>query len=439
MSVRFWDVGSLGDGRSFSDARATSLGLEAALAGAPGAPETARAGARDTRPRPLADRRLMVETFGVEAAETHVAAWRDLVDRALEPNAFMDPSFAAPAALHVPPALRPEFVAVWEGIGFEPRGRMIGLMAIRSRSSFLTRGLAIGWLHPHAAVGAPLVDRMAATRAIDALFDWIARERRGWTGLVLPRLVRTGPLFSALIARAVANNRAWSVAAPYERAVLLSGQSSDNVLRGVHSPRLRKEHNRKLNRLRDLGRIEIRSTSGAGEVRDSIETFLALEQKGWKGRRGTALLSSVGDATFTRVMTRLMARRGQCRIDCLTLNDRPVAMAIMIASAGRCYFWKTAYDESFAAYSPGALLARMLIERQLAEPGIDLTDSCAIADHPMIDRIWPDRQTMADFEICCAPPRARAFDAAIRRRTAWRKLRASAKLALAGALGRRIS
>lgn len=414
-----------------------SAHLQEALA--PGAGE-ARVDLRAVaRPRPFADRRIMVESFSPETAEPHLAAWRDLADRALEPNVFMDPSFAAPAAIHLPSSQRPEFVAVWEGIGFDPRGRMIALAALQSRPSMLTRGLALGWVHPHAALGAPLVDRLAAARAIDALFDWVARDPREWTGLVLPRLVRSGPLFEMLVARAAAADRSWSAAALFQRAVLRNERrSDDDAARGASKKRL-KEHNRLLARLGERGRLEIRSVSDASDIRRELEVFLALESTGWKGRRGTALLSSAGDAAFTRVMARLMARRAQCRIDSLTLDGRPLAMAILIESAGRSYFWKTAYDEDFAAYSPGALLARALVDRQLAQPGIDLTDSCAIADHPMIDRIWPDRQTMADFEICCAPKQARAYHAALRRRSTARRLRAGAKQALALAFGRRVS
>lgn len=414
-----------------------SARLQEALA--PGADEARYALRAAARPRPFADRRITVESFPPEAAETHLAAWRDLADRALEPNVFMDPAFAAPAAVHLPSSRRPEFVAVWEGIGFETRGRMIALAALQSRPSMLTRGLALGWLHPHAALGAPLVDRRAAARAIDALFDWVANDQRGWTGLVLPRLVREGPLFEMLVARAVAADRPWSAGALFQRAVLRNGKRAEGEVARVASKKRLKEHNRLFARLGERGRVEIRSVSDPSDIRRELEVFLALESTGWKGRRGTSLLSNAADAAFTRVMARLMARRAKCRIDSLTLDGRPLAMAILMESGGRSYFWKTAYDESFAAYSPGALLARALVDRQLARPGIDLTDSCAVADHPMIDRIWPDRQAMADFEICCAPKQARAFHAAIRRRSTARRLRASAKQALARAFGRRVS
>lgn len=426
MSVRFWDAMAMSQRLNEAFAQPASIALAAVRA------RTA------ARPQPFVDRQIMAERFGSDVAETHLAAWRDLLARAIEPNVFMDPAFAAPAAAHMPPALRPHFVAIWEGVGFEPRGRMIALMAVEPRASLLTRGLAHGWLHRHSALGAPLVDRAASARAIDALYDWAAQQDSG-VGLVLPRMVRSGPLFSALVARAIARNRPWSATGAYERAVLRHDRSAAAITSDAHSGKRRKDLNRKVARLSDIGAVEFGSACAPDAIRAAVEEFLALEQTGWKGRRGTALLSDIGDATFTRTMTRLMARGAQCRVDWLALDGRPIAMAIMIKSGGRGYFWKTAYDEAYSAYSPGVLLARALIESQLADPSIDFTDSCAIANHPMIDHIWPDRQTMADLEICCDPSRAAHFQSAARRRSAWRNLRARAKTVVAGALGRRIS
>jgi CelD/BcsL family acetyltransferase involved in cellulose biosynthesis len=90
---------------------------------------------------------------------------------------------------------------------------------------------------------------------------------------------------------------------------------------------------------------------------------LALEESGWKGARRTALLSDGSRAAFARTMTRRLARESKCRIDALMLDDRPIAMAIVLRSRDRAFFWKIAYDEAYAAQSPGAQLALEMIER----------------------------------------------------------------------------
>ena len=74
-------------------------------------------------------------------------------------------------------------------------------------------------------------------------------------------------------------------------------------------------------------------------------------------------------------------------------------MALVLKSGARAFWWKTAYDEDFAAFSPGVLLALDVTSTLLADKGLTLTDSCACADHPMIDRIWAERIAIGDLFI----------------------------------------
>jgi hypothetical protein len=62
------------------------------------------------------------------------------------------------------------------------------------------------------------------------------------------------------------------------------------------------------------------------------------------------------------------------------------------------FSYKTAFDEAYARFSPGVLLQcenLALLER----PGIAWTDSCAAADHPMIDHIWRERLAIAHHNV----------------------------------------
>ena len=74
-------------------------------------------------------------------------------------------------------------------------------------------------------------------------------------------------------------------------------------------------------------------------------------------------------------------------------------MGVELDAGGRAFFWKIAYDETLAGYSPGVLLTRALSRRLLAESRMNLVDSCAAPDHPMIDRLWPDRLEFTDIAL----------------------------------------
>jgi hypothetical protein len=80
-------------------------------------------------------------------------------------------------------------------------------------------------------------------------------------------------------------------------------------------------------------------------------------------------------------------------------NGHPLAATITLRSGDYAWFWKIAYDEDSAKFSPGVQVSLDLTELLLAEPDIARVDSCATADHPMIDHLWRERLALADLLI----------------------------------------
>ena len=62
------------------------------------------------------------------------------------------------------------------------------------------------------------------------------------------------------------------------------------------------------------------------------------------------------------------------------------------------FSFKTTFDERFARFSPGVLLQRENLDL-LARGDIDWCDSCAAADHPMIERIWREKRAMVRVNV----------------------------------------
>jgi CelD/BcsL family acetyltransferase involved in cellulose biosynthesis len=401
----------------------------------PGIAPGVRAGAR--RP-PVAEGETLIEIPGLDALDIYREAWSDLSKRALEPNPFLEPEFAQSAILHSPAAQRPEMVFVWQGAGFNPRGRLIGAVALESGGSRLI-GVGRNWRHRHGALGTPLIDRFAGARAIDSLFGWLRRRRPRPSALMLESLVRDGPVYDLLTDRCVANGLPFISVGSHERAALLRGQTGAEVFARARSAKHRRELDRLRRRLAERGGVAFGQASTPAEVRDAVEWFMALEYRGWKGGRGTAFLSDGGDSAFLRSTTRLLAAAGRCRIYWLAIDGAPIAMGVMLMSGDRAYYWKTAYDEDYGHFSPGVQLTREIIDRQLADDDIVLTDSCAIADHPMIDRVWPDRQPMVELLIGLDPARSGALPLIAKRERFRRQVRAIVKTAANKALGRKAS
>lgn len=366
-----------------------------------------RRGPREPAPAVAVMTVELCEGSGIEA---HEPAWAALASRAVEPNAFLEPGFALPAVMHFPAAQRPRFLLCWDGAGGATPA-LIGLLAVQPSRPLLAP-VAEAWRHPQWVVSAPLLDARRGAAALDAMLGWLAADPRTRGGLLVRGVQVGGPL-----ARLLEDGGRRRVAVLETRArAVLDGSPASAGPGAKRSKELRRQGRR-------LGAAALRSTTGVEAIRVATERFLELEARGWKGRRGDALLAEPHLSTFTRTMTRLMAARNLCRIDALEVDGQPVAMGIVLTSRDRAFYWKTAYDEAYARHSPGKQLALAIAERQRRDPAIALTDSCAVPNHPMIDGIWTGRMAVADLLVACPGENKAVFA----RAAAQLRLRAAAR------------
>jgi len=405
-------------------------------------PEAGTAGRRALAPLAVpkisrAENALYVEKLGVDEMEQEEDAWRDLAGRTLEPNAFFEPGFALAAARHFPANARPRFVVVWRQGPIAGMRRLMALFPVAAPNALVSETMTTLWQHKQTALATPLVDRVHAVAALEAFFDWIA-ESRPTVGVVFPKILKNGPLFAAIAAAARVGGRQTKALDEYERAVLHPGGDLDEVWTRRSSKKALRDLLRRQRRLEEQGSVTFTFASTPSEVRRATEEFLVLEASGWKANRG-AFLSDPSLTTFVRSAARLLARDGKCRIARLALGDRPLAMGVLLESNGRSFFWKIAFDEEFRAQAPGIHLLRELTKAQLDRSEIDMTDSCAIANHPMIEQFWPDRVAICDLAVQARPDRATAFHDACRMNLARRRLRVLAKNAANRALRRQRS
>jgi len=380
---------------------------------------------------------LHVEALGFEDMDADQGAWADLVARALEPNAFFEPAFALSAARHFPVRARPHFVAVREGGAHHGPRRLMGLFPVMTPGPLPGEGLAKIWLHKQATLATPLLDRDRAVEATTAFLGWLANATSA-AGVLFPRLPKDGPAFAALAAAARGSGLRLEIVEEHERAILYAGGDVDELWTRGASKKELKELRRRQRRLEDMGPVEYALYESPEDVRRAAEDFIALEASGWKGGKG-AFLSHPSLTTFVRSATRLLAHEGKCQIHALTLSGRPIAMGIVVESRGRAAFWKIAYDEGLRSQAPGIQLLYALTKAQLARLDVVSTDSCAIANHPMIDRFWPDRLAICDVAIQARADREEAFLDHCRRERARRRLRALAKQAAARLFKLRVS
>lgn len=393
--------------------QAVTVGQKPGRAAPAGIPEPAKAPA------------FLVERINAAGAATYRDAWLNLMSRALEPQIFFDPDFVLPAAQHLSQRRRPSFILVWSSMA---RGvsDLVGICPVVDRPDPL-RALASAWHHDLSTLAFPLLDAGRAVAAWRALLAWAAEGLPSARGLVIPSLPDDGPTAKALRS-AAGTEFAIGILKRWERAVLRPGQAAAGL--AALSSKGTKELRRQRRRLSDLGALAYISSQKGDALRDGVEQFLALEAAGWKGAAGTALLGHPGTTVFARTATRLLGGRSLCRVDALTLDGEPIAMAMILTAGATDFLWKIAYREDLARFSPGVQLVLDLTEAQLGNDRIGMTDSCALPGHPMIDRLWRDRLPLVDLVVATRRGRSFGFDAAVAAERCARRLRAGAKRAI---------
>lgn len=369
---------------------------------------------------------LSVECLDWEEASDRLEDWHALTKECHETNVFLEPAFALSAAQHYPPAHRPFFLFVTKAAAPQDRGRLVGLFAIsRPRGAGATSFRL--WQPPEMPLANPLIHREHGFDVLDAVFAWLRREYPAGRSLMYPAIQTEDAVATLLQRHAIARKLQVCQFEPRTRAILVKDTMVRERLLLKMGAKRSKELRRLRRRLAEVGEISYRTANTGIDVRNATEEFLALEARGWKGLRGTAMLADPSLATFARTMTRRFAINGQCEIDGLFVDGRPVAMGVVLRVGSQAFFWKTAYDEDYAAYSPGVQLTLLLTQRLLDDPTIERINSCALPNHPMIDKIWPDRMIMVDLMVSLQEQDTNAFLTVASLEGARRKLRGLAK------------
>lgn len=307
-----------------------------------------------------------------------------LAERALEPNPFFLPEFLEPAI---------------QALG--RRGLKLAVCSDRDDLRFFapvvaTRGRLTGrpklqvWTHPYAPLGAPLIDQDMAPQAAESLLEHMRGSGRRI--LSLPDMPLKGPAARAL--RAAAHRVGfWTVAAEQRRPVLHADDDEGMAaFERVVPAKRRKELDRQLRRLCDAGPVSMMTARTATEIDAAFGMFAVLEGGGWKGRRGTSLNRNRTIHEFARSAILQLAQQGIATIDLMRVGDRPVAALIRLEQSGLAIPWKIAFDEEFAAFSPGKQLMCDNTRRWLGDPAVLRVDPVCEEGNPLVSGLWRDAE-----------------------------------------------
>lgn len=323
-----------------------------------------------------------------------IARWDALAFLAKEPNPFLE-------SWYLLPALR-EFAQEREVQLFclESDGQLLGLLPIKRSRSYYRYPVPNlqTWHHHNSFLGVPLVAPGAERVFWQALLFWADDHAGSTLFLHCTHLPLDGVLHEALCDVLRADRRHATIVHREERALLASELSPDAYLEAAMTGKKRKELRRQYNRLSEQGALHFERQRDDADLVEWSRAFLALERSGWKGAAGSALASSQSTSALFCDAMKGAATRGRLERLTLSLDGNPIAMLANFITPPGAFSYKTAFDESYSRFSPGVLLQRENLAL-LDDETVLWCDSCAAADHPMIDHIWRERRTIGRYSI----------------------------------------
>lgn len=320
--------------------------------------------------------------------------WDELANYAAEPNPFYESWYLLPSLENFHAG---KTISI---LRFTHQGQLCGLLPLVRQSHYGAWPLAhIGnWLHPNIFFGTPLVASGAENLFWRALFDWADANAGLSLFLHLDEIALTGPVYESMQSVLAADGRAWGIVERKERALLATDADAETYLGESLSTRSRKDLNRRLRKLSELGEIDFRWETGSESLEQWIDDFLTLEASGWKGKAGSALnCDEATKSLFQASLTGAVSRERLVRL-ALCSNGKPIAMLSTFLTPPGAFGFKTAFDEDYARFAPGLLLEREFLNAPHRFE-IGWCDSCAAPDHSVMNRIWRERRSLGRVSI----------------------------------------
>jgi CelD/BcsL family acetyltransferase involved in cellulose biosynthesis len=260
-----------------------------------------------------------------------------------------------------PPWLRPGWIRAWRSAFGRGRlqlftlrreGRLAAVLPLERRFGALRS--TSNWHTPVFALLAE--DDTGAAELADGLF---ARAERRIGLAFLDSAER-----SLAVCRSAAERAGCKlIVRTLERSPYVSLDGDWAAYESRRAGKLLRELRRRRRRLSARGRLWLDVFDATDQLAERLEEGFRVEAAGWKGRRGTAIVSAPATLSFYREIAAWAAERGWLRLAFLRLDKRPIAFDFCLEESGVHYLLKTGYDAAYREFAPGVLLRQQMLAR----------------------------------------------------------------------------
>ena len=298
------------------------------------------------------DYRCVTATSQAEI-EPHLAAWQDLMSRALEDNFYLSPVFLSAVLRH---QVESHYLVVFVYCHESGTDRLVAVAPFSQERPTLKIPFTVlcGFVSPHGYLSHPLVDRDDSGGALNSLWEWLEQPTHPWQMVIFQGISETSPFLPQLKTMLDKRGRRYLSKRMFLRPMLERCENFEAYLASLSSAR-RKSYRRRWKQLAGDGAVEVALHRNLDQAGDLAERFLQLEQHSWKGLRGTAMACDSEEAGFFREIVDKSAREGKIFFVELKLNGKLIAMTTNFIIGHTLFAFKIAYDPDYQDYSPGIL------------------------------------------------------------------------------------
>ncbi|MGZ4182859.1 MAG: GNAT family N-acetyltransferase [Solirubrobacteraceae bacterium] len=352
-----------------------------------------------------------------DIGEPELGRWRRLATTAIEPNPFFEPEYVMAQARALDRMADVALAVVTDGDEWAacmPVLRLGNWHRIPISSVSTWRGSeALPSL-----LGTPLLSGEGAGRAAAALVQTLVASA-GSSFVALEWLVADGPAYG-LISDAIARTGVRCI--EFERFVraFLTRRPEDDYfersMKGKHRGVMRRRW-KKLDA--QLGG-EPRLVDVTGEPA-AVNELIEIEGASRLAASGMVLKSHAAYERFFREMCAGFAAAGRLQLHALRYGDQTLAIRCNLLADPGVFYFKVAYDESFAQFSPGIRLEVESFHLFHDRPQSEWVDACSDPNNETMNRLLPERRTLITLVLIKPGLRAQVTAAAIRAGRALRE------------------
>lgn len=322
-----------------------------------------------------------------------VRQWTALSRRVNDPNLYLAPEFVLSATKHLASDKIFYLVVVWNNEGHNSLSG-VAIFSLFPGDRHFPLPQVVLFSSTHSFLGGILLEDNDAENVFSCMLGAVKKRFPLHFGMRLHSIGIHSKLGDSLVSQKKDSDVKWFEIDRLQRAILLRKQLEEQDSGDAHlSSKRRKNFRRLLKKLEeDHGRIEWRIIHGKDVSEEHIDTFLRLENSGWKGKNGTSLLKNKNETQFFKEVIAASRENDEVFFTELVVNSEVIASTCNFIIGRYGFAFKIGWNVEFRDYSPG-IINEVMFLNNIEALAFDEIDSGA-DESSFITDYWPGRKTL---------------------------------------------